>query len=168
MFCILHASKGSFVYIYKVYEFHPIMTYASAVIAQAFPAHIHRLQAFPNRLIRNAMGVPWHLRQVNLHIDLRLRRIAQFMTQASKTYFDSVPTTTLIPSWWLLPITFSSRNTPNALAEPVHPGKSSPTLTNPSLSSRLRPTRWRHNNTPHSVWIITKTKANSSSLNFNL
>lgn len=66
----------------------PILTFASPVFAHAAPSHIHRLQTLQNRFIRRATGAPWFLRNEDLHIDLQLPTIAQFMKLASRQFFD--------------------------------------------------------------------------------
>ncbi|CAH2040606.1 unnamed protein product, partial [Iphiclides podalirius] len=65
----------------------PIMTYASPVFAHIAPKQIHRLQVIQNRFLRRATGAPWFMR--DLHVDLELPTIAQFLKSASRRYFDS-------------------------------------------------------------------------------
>lgn len=70
----------------------PIMTYASVVFAHVKPHRIHRLQTLQNRFMRRATGAPWFIRNVDLHIDLELPTIKQFMKRCSQSYFDSAMT----------------------------------------------------------------------------
>lgn len=92
--CLLHKrSKLSLRNKIRIYTtcIRPIMTYASVVFAHAAKSHIHRLQVIQNRFMRNATGAPWFLRNENLHIDLGLPTIRQYLKQASVRYFDSAP-----------------------------------------------------------------------------
>ncbi|CAB3260936.1 unnamed protein product [Arctia plantaginis] len=70
----------------------PIMTYGSVVFAHARQHRIHRLQTLQNNFMRRATGAPWYVRNVDLHIDLELPTIRQFIKQCSLSYFDSAPT----------------------------------------------------------------------------
>lgn len=67
----------------------PIMTYACPVFAQAHDRTIHRMQTLQNRFLRRATGAPWYLRNDQLHVDLRIPTLKQFMKRLSKRYFDT-------------------------------------------------------------------------------
>lgn len=66
----------------------PVMTYASPVFAHVAPSLLKKLQTLQNRFMRNAAAAPWYVRTLNLHRDLRLPTIADFMKQASRRFFD--------------------------------------------------------------------------------
>jgi hypothetical protein len=67
----------------------PIMTYASPVFAHAAMTHLRKLQVLQNRFMRRATGAPWFVRNENLHIDLELPTIAQYMKLASQRFFET-------------------------------------------------------------------------------
>lgn len=69
----------------------PVMTYASIVFAHASPSNLRKFQVLQNRFIRNATGAPPYCRNVDLHRDVQLPTIAQWMKQASKRYFEAAP-----------------------------------------------------------------------------
>lgn len=69
----------------------PIMTYAGVTFAHVAPRHIHRLQTLQNKFLRKATGAPWYLRNEDLHIDLELPTIVQYLKSLSRKYFDSAP-----------------------------------------------------------------------------
>lgn len=66
----------------------PCMTYASVVFAHCAPSYIHSLQVLQSRFMRIATGAPFYVRNVDLHYDLELPTIAQWMKLASKRHFD--------------------------------------------------------------------------------
>lgn len=68
----------------------PVMTYASVAFAQASPRDIDSLQVVQNRFIRRAVDAPWYARNADLHCDLVLPSIAQWMKHTSRRYFDRV------------------------------------------------------------------------------
>ena len=67
----------------------PIMTYACAVFAHVKPFRIHRLQTLQNRFLRKATGAPYYVRNENLHLDLRIPTIQQFMKRITKRFFEA-------------------------------------------------------------------------------
>lgn len=69
----------------------PIMTYASVAFAHASPLHTSSLQVLQNRFIRKAVGARWFQRNTDLHCDLELPSILQFMKDASRRFFDAAP-----------------------------------------------------------------------------
>lgn len=66
----------------------PVMTYASPVFAHAAPSILRKLQTLQNKFLRAAADAPWYVRNVNLHRDLRIPTIAEFMKETSKRFFD--------------------------------------------------------------------------------
>lgn len=69
----------------------PIMTYASVVFAQTRPSHLDKLQKLQNRFTRIATGSPWYMRTVDLHKDLQLESIKDYMKTTSTRYFLKAP-----------------------------------------------------------------------------
>ena len=67
----------------------PIMTYACVVFAHAKSFRLHRMQTLQNRFLRKATGAPYYMRNENLHLDLKIPTIQQFMKRTSKRFFDS-------------------------------------------------------------------------------
>lgn len=67
----------------------PVMTYASAAFAHASPFDLEKLQIIQNRFIRRAVGASWFMRNADLHCDLELPSIIQFIKHSSRRYFDS-------------------------------------------------------------------------------
>lgn len=67
----------------------PIMTYASVVFAHSSDNRLHRLQTLQNRFMRMATGAPHYMRNVQLHVDLKLPTIRQYLKRLSKRYFES-------------------------------------------------------------------------------
>lgn len=67
----------------------PIMTYACVVFAHAKPRRIHKMQTLQNRILRKITGAPFYVRNENLHLDLKIPTIAQFMKRAAKRYFET-------------------------------------------------------------------------------
>lgn len=68
------------------------MTYACPVFAHAARSNLSPLQVIQNRFMRKATGCPWYVRNRNLHIDLEVPSIKEYVRQASKRYFDSAVT----------------------------------------------------------------------------
>lgn len=66
----------------------PVMTYASVVFAHASNRYINSLQAIQNRFLRRATGAPWYVRNFNLHKDLQIPTIRQYLKVSSNRYFD--------------------------------------------------------------------------------
>ena len=69
----------------------PIMTYASVTFAHAAASALSPLQTLQNRFMRKAVGAPWYMRNEDIHRDLNLPTLAQYMKSASKRYFDNAP-----------------------------------------------------------------------------
>lgn len=66
----------------------PILSYSSAVFAQASSAQINRLQVIQNRFLRMATGAPWFMRNIDLHSDLQLESIRGYFKETSKRFFE--------------------------------------------------------------------------------
>ncbi|KAJ8737082.1 hypothetical protein PYW07_000353 [Mythimna separata] len=67
----------------------PIMTYACAIFAHAKPRFLHKMQTLQNRTLRKILGAPYYVRNENLHLDLKIPTIQQFMKRLCKRFFDS-------------------------------------------------------------------------------
>ncbi|KAJ0169213.1 hypothetical protein K1T71_015289 [Dendrolimus kikuchii] len=62
----------------------PIMTYASVVFGHAKPALLDKLQIVQNKFMRRAVGAPLYMRNVDLHRDLELPSIKNYITSLSR------------------------------------------------------------------------------------
>ncbi|KAJ0176713.1 hypothetical protein K1T71_007892 [Dendrolimus kikuchii] len=69
----------------------PIMTYASVVFGHVKPALLDKLQIVQNKFMRRAVGAPLYMRNVDLHRDLELPSIKNYITSLSRKYFDLAP-----------------------------------------------------------------------------
>lgn len=67
----------------------PVMTYAS--VAFAHTRSVKSLQIIQNKFLRKITGAPWYVRNCDLHRDVNLESIAQFMKRASRRFYDSAP-----------------------------------------------------------------------------
>ncbi|CAH2266703.1 jg19842 [Pararge aegeria aegeria] len=64
------------------------MTYASVVFAHRPHSSNKSFQVLQNKFMRMATDSPWFVRNVDLHRDLDLPTIAQYMKILSKAYFE--------------------------------------------------------------------------------
>lgn len=101
----------------------PIMTYACPVFAHVAKSNVNSLQVIQNRFMRKATGCPWYMRNKNLHIDLNVPSIKEFMRQASKRYFDSAlshpnPLVVSAANYFPHPTTRFKRRPRHALTDP--------------------------------------------------
>ncbi|CAH2256718.1 jg10951 [Pararge aegeria aegeria] len=65
------------------------MTYASVVFAHRPHSSYRSFQVLQNKFMRMTTDSPWFMRNVDLHRDLDLPTIAQYMKSLSKTYFEN-------------------------------------------------------------------------------
>ncbi|CAH2228408.1 jg22762 [Pararge aegeria aegeria] len=65
------------------------MTYASVVFAHRPHSSYRSFQVLQNKFMRMTTDSPWYMRNVDLHRDLDLPTIAQYMKTLSKTYFEN-------------------------------------------------------------------------------
>lgn len=70
----------------------PIMTYASPVFAHVPVCRTNVLQTVQNKFMRRATGAPWFVRNEDLHIDLDLPTIRQYLKRCSRRFFESAGT----------------------------------------------------------------------------
>lgn len=67
----------------------PVMTYAAPVFAHASPNILDKLQVVQNLFCRRATNAQWCVRNSDLHRDLNLPTIQQFIKSLSETFFKS-------------------------------------------------------------------------------
>ena len=67
----------------------PIMTFACPVFAHTKPYHLHKMQTLQNRFLRKATGAPPYVRNEQLHVDLKIPTMMQYMKRLTKGFFDS-------------------------------------------------------------------------------
>ncbi|KAJ0177653.1 hypothetical protein K1T71_006526 [Dendrolimus kikuchii] len=69
----------------------PIMTYASVVFGHASETNIWRLQRIQNHFMRAAVDAPRYMRLADLHRDLELPSIKDYIVTLSRRFFDLAP-----------------------------------------------------------------------------
>lgn len=91
--CLFHRrsklSAETKVRLYKLI-IRPMMTYASPCWGYAAMTHIRKLQVVQNRCLRQAIGAPWYVRNLQIHRDLGMEQIAEFIRDGAAKLFDSL------------------------------------------------------------------------------
>ncbi|CAK1587705.1 unnamed protein product [Parnassius mnemosyne] len=67
----------------------PVMSYAGSIFAHADPKIINELQVVQNLFCRRATNAPWYVRNADLHRDLELPTIQQFLKKLSENFFKA-------------------------------------------------------------------------------
>lgn len=68
----------------------PIVTYAAPVWAQASRTQKQRIQRYQNKTLRMITNAPWFVRNANIHADLEIPLIDEYLTQLTEEYRDRV------------------------------------------------------------------------------
>lgn len=67
----------------------PIMTYAAPAWGYAAPTHIKKLQTVQNKILRTIVNAPWFVRNRNIHEDLQMISIQDFIREAAAKFYDA-------------------------------------------------------------------------------
>ncbi|KAJ4428736.1 hypothetical protein ANN_25729 [Periplaneta americana] len=69
----------------------PLLTYAAPVWGTANKTHMHRLQVLQNKFLRTATNAPWFVRNQQLHQELGILPLEQYIHSMSKSFFNKLP-----------------------------------------------------------------------------
>ncbi|KAJ4443467.1 hypothetical protein ANN_05139 [Periplaneta americana] len=69
----------------------PLLTYAGPVWGTANKTQMHRLQVIQNKFLRTATNAPWFLRTQQLHQELGIIPLEQYIHSMSKSFFNKLP-----------------------------------------------------------------------------
>lgn len=65
----------------------PMMTYGSNVWGNAAPTNIKKLQVQQNKILREITASPWYCRNKDIHADLRMRTITEFIKDTALKFY---------------------------------------------------------------------------------
>lgn len=68
----------------------PLVTYASEVWGGTHQSKINRLQVFQNKVLRQAVDAPWFVRNSQLHRDLKIEPIIDFITKKYQNFSSNL------------------------------------------------------------------------------
>ena len=69
----------------------PAITYACQVWGIAAKSHLHRLQVLQNRFLRISANADWYIPNLNIHKDLSIPSLQDYILQLSQTFYSSLP-----------------------------------------------------------------------------
>lgn len=68
----------------------PLITYAAPIWGAASKTHIHRLQVVQNKFLRKATNAPWYVRNSQLHNELGILPIQEYIRTLSKSFYSKL------------------------------------------------------------------------------
>lgn len=68
----------------------PLMTYGSPVWGNAAPSHMRKLQIKQNKILREITDSPWYVRNKDIHADLSMRSMADFIKDSALKFYQSL------------------------------------------------------------------------------
>jgi hypothetical protein len=67
----------------------PLLTYGCQVWGTASKTHIHKIQKFQNKILRISVNAPWFIRNRQLHKDLKIQTIEEFIKKLTLKYYNN-------------------------------------------------------------------------------
>lgn len=92
LYCLLcRSSKLSSENKIRIYKtiIRPMMTYGCAAWGYAAPTHINKLQVIQNKVLRMAIDAPWFVRNTQIHRDLDIPTIHEFIQDAAQKLYQN-------------------------------------------------------------------------------
>lgn len=68
----------------------PLVTYACPVWSASSKTNIKKLQVFQNKVLRTAINAPWHIRNCQIHYELGMETVEQFIKKLTKTFIGNL------------------------------------------------------------------------------
>lgn len=68
----------------------PVITYACPVWSTTSATNFRKMQAFQNKILRLALKAPWYMRNEQIHYELAMDKVDQFIFRLTKNFFDNI------------------------------------------------------------------------------
>ncbi|GBM82282.1 hypothetical protein AVEN_44369-1 [Araneus ventricosus] len=65
--------------------------YVSKVLGATSTTNIRGLQVFQNKQLMHVVNAPWYIRRKDIHDDLKIDPISEFIKKTSLRFFDKLP-----------------------------------------------------------------------------
>lgn len=68
----------------------PVLTYGCVIWGTATKTHINKTQIFQNKVLRLIVDAPWFVRNNQIHKELGILKIDQFIKNCALNFFDKI------------------------------------------------------------------------------